>query len=461
MLALAALLLFVRSVTVIAYRDTLYYYGMVAHQFGIAEAAFEGHWFSHDAVRSGEALSTANREERFVPIEQWSRLAGSGQYSTFPAADLPGLGYLIAFTSRLSGSLTTRYAMAVQVGVETASILLFVWCVALTFGDRTAWLTGLVYALGYPFIWPLASQPMRDVFILGFYSTLVAAVFVFRRSVGPAPLVLASALLAGGSILLWIRPHGYYFNLLLVPFERLRSVRSRVVFATLLVVVPWLVFGRPLRDFNVRHYGVSSTDAIGRTLWEHMGIVKNNPYGFVLRDEAMLPWIKARYGKDVAYASPEMNRILGDYAREVIRHDPAFYLHSVALSCLEMAKTPLDFVPPFRVVEYSTSRLSVRTYAVAHPGSFVFKVFNRIFLTAFFYGAVLLAIRMPVRSPGRRLELAVLLSPLAFTLLVQALLHAEARYMATGAWVLSLPVGHAIARLLDAYEGRPARTEAP
>jgi hypothetical protein len=462
MLALAVLLLLVRGVTVLAYRDTFYYYGMIAHQFGIAEAALAGHWFSHDAGLSGEALAKANREVRFVPIEEWARLPASGRYSTFPAVDLPGLGYLIAFTSRLAGSLTTRYAMVVQVGLEVASVILFAWCVALVFGDRVAWLTGLVYALAYPFIWPIASLPMRDIFIFGFYSTLLAAVFVLLRRIGPVPLALGAALLACGSLLLWVRPHGYLFNLFVLPLVLLApglSWKSHGTIAAFLVVIPWLVFERPLREFNLRHYRLAETDAIGRTLWEHMGIVKDNPYGFVLRDEAMLPWIKARYGRDVEYGTPEMNRILGDYARRVIREDPIYYFRTVVMSCLEMAKTPLDFVPPFRVVEFSSSGLTLPAFAAAHPGSFVFKAFNRVLLTVFFYGALLLALRMALRHPGRRWELVFLLSPLAFTVLVQALLHAEARYMATGAWVLTLPVGHAIAGLLETQAGRPPRAE--
>ena len=129
LLALAVLLVAVRIATVFAYRDTLYYYGMISHQFGIAEAAYRGHWFAHDGTLSGAALSEAKRQGRYIPLEEWGSLPASGRYSTFPAADLPGLGYLIAFTSRwFDDHLTTRWAMGIQVLVETASVLLFVAC---------------------------------------------------------------------------------------------------------------------------------------------------------------------------------------------------------------------------------------------------------------------------------------------------------------------------------------------
>ena len=168
--ALAVLFLLLRVVTVAAYRDTLYCYGLVSHQFSIAEAAYKGHGFTYDAVLTENASKEANRSGRHIPLEEWARLAGSGEYTAYPAADLPGLGYLIAATSRRFGDrLTTRYAMAIQVSVQLASLLLFAGCVASVFGPRVALLAGLVYVLGYPFIWPLASKPMRDVFLVGFY----------------------------------------------------------------------------------------------------------------------------------------------------------------------------------------------------------------------------------------------------------------------------------------------------
>ena len=108
------------------------------------------------------------------------------------------------------------------------------------------------------------------------------------------------------------------------------------------MLVPWLVFGLPLRRFNLKYYGVADTQAIGRTVWEHMGIVPDNPYGFAMDDAAMLPWIKSHYGRDVEYASPEMNRLLSEYVWTVIRRDPWYFARTVALSCVDMLRTPLD-----------------------------------------------------------------------------------------------------------------------
>jgi hypothetical protein len=443
--AVALLFLVVRALTVFAYSDTLYYYGMIMHQFAIAEASYSGHGFAHDPVLSGGALDEAKRQRRHVPLEEWSRLPRSGRYVTFPAADLPGYGYLIAWTSQAAGGgLTTRYALAVQLLVELLSLIAFALCASRALGERPALASALVYVFAYPFIWPLASLPMRDIFIMGTYSSWIAAVFVFLylpRKAFVAPIV---ALLALGSLLLWVRPHGYYFSVVLLPlvlWSRARSLRARAAFALALVLTPWLVFGLPMREFNLRHYGVADTDALGRTLWQHMGIAQPNPYGFTLPDEGMLPFVREHFGKEVGYASPEMNRLLGDYARRVMREDPLYYLKTVALACREMLKTPVDFVPPFRLVEFASSGLSPLEYARAHPFAFAFKAFNRVFLAAFFYGGLLLALRMARARKDSRLPLAVLLSPLAYAVLVQAATHFESRYMATAAWVLVLPWG--------------------
>lgn len=447
--AIALLFLLVRALTVFAYRDTLYYYGMITHQYAIADAAYSGHGFAHDPVLSGGALAEAKRQGRHIPLEEWSGMPRSGRYVTFPAADLPGLGYLIAWTSRaMGGGLTARHALLVQVLVELLSVLAFALCAARAFGPRVAAASALVYVLAYPFIWPVASLPMRDVFILGTYASWTSAVFLFLYRPTPSSGAGIVALLALGSLLLWVRPHGYYFFLLLLPavlLARGRSLRARAAFALALVLVPWLGFGRPLRSFNLRHYGVAETDALGRTLFQHMGIAQPNPYGFTLPDEGMLPFIRARFGKDVEYASPEMNRLLGDYARRVMREDPLYYLKTVALACREMLKTPLDFVPPFPLVEFASSGLTLLEYARAHPFAFAFKALNRVFLAVFFYGGVLLAVRLARREPQARLALAVLMSPLAYAILVQAATHFESRYMATAAWVLVLPWGWALA----------------
>jgi hypothetical protein len=443
LLLVAAVFVLVRSATLLAYRDTLYYYGMIASQFAIAEAAYAGHAFAQDAVLASAAMDLATREGRFVAIEEWAGLQRSGRYTTFLAQDLPGFGYLIAATSRWFGDhLTTRYAMAAQVSVELASLLIFASCVAAAYGQRTAVLAGLVYSLAYPFVWPIASLPMRDVFVLGTFASFVGACFLFLRARGFWSAAGPGILLTIGSLLLWVRPSGYYFGAavaLPAALAGFKSLRARAAFVALLLLVPWLVFGHPYRLFNLRHYGVADADFLGRVLWAHMGIIEDNPYGFVLKDEALVPWVRGHYGREVEYGSPEMNRLLGDYARRVIREDPGYFLRTLFKRASQIAMTPLDVVPPIRLVEFGTSGRSLAEYARAHPASFAYKLVNRLVLTAFFYGGLALTVWLAKHRRAPWQELAVLMSPLAFTLAVQVLTAFEPRYMATGAWVLVLP----------------------
>jgi hypothetical protein len=465
LLLIAASFLLVRAATIVAYRDTYYYYGMVSGQYGIAQAAYTGHWFAHDPVLSGAAMREAARQRRHIPIEEWSSFQRSGRYTTYPAVDLPGYGYLIAFTSRwFDDHLTARYALAIQVLVELTSLLLFVTCVSLVLGGRTALITGLAYVFAYPFIWAIASQPMRDVFVLLVYATTMAAVFVFLRARGPASWLICGLLLFAGSALLWVRPHGYYYFFFLIPLVALAGRRSRAeraAFVAMLVLVPYLTFGHPFRRFNLRHYGVPETGSVGLALWQQLGIVAGNPYGFAKSDEAMVPWVKAHYGRDVDYASPEMNRLLGEFALRVIREDPGYYLRALAATTLEIAWTPLDIVPPFPLVEYSSSGLTLAEFARAQPGSFAYKVFNRVALTTFFYGALILALLMARRHWSQRLEIAVLLSPFLYTVATQLGVVFTSRYMAAGAWVLVLPIAWGVEQALAARARRAGTLATP
>lgn len=438
------LFLAVRTCTILAYRDTVYFYGMVANQFAIAEAAYKGHSFSWDARLGGAALEETRRSGRFVPLEAWEHLPRSGRYTTFPAEDVPGYGYLISATSRWLGTgLTTVYAMAVQLAAEALGILMFVHAAGRVFGASAAQRAGLLYVLAYPFVWPSASQPMRDVFALPIFSaTVLAACAVTGRS-PTRDLALTTLLIGAGAVLLWVRPSPYYFPLfvaLLLLLGRDRPLGVRLYFAIPALLIPWLVFGLPFRQFNLRHYGVADTDFLGRTLWENMGVVKDNPYGFVLSDDALVPWVQRHYGRSVEYASPEMNRLLGDYAREVVLRDPAYFLKTRLYLVARIAATPLDLIPPFRVVEFRSSGMSVLEYLRAHPGSFAYKALNRVLLTGYFYLGLAAAIVVWRRHPGQRNALLVLLSPLLYTLGTLALTDCEARGMATCAWVLLLPV---------------------
>lgn len=457
LLLVAAALVLVRGATIYAYRDTRYYYGMVANQFAIADSAFHGHGFGFDKALFDGAQRQAAQENRFLPLEEWRNLNGSGHYETFPALDLPGYGYLIAFTSkRLAGELTAAPAQLVQVAVELAAVLAFCFCVARAFSRRVGLLAGMLYVLAYPFIWPVASLPLRDMFVLGTYGAYIAAFFFFLGRRDRWSNLAVAFLIGLASLLLWFRPTAYYYFFFAAPLSLLawsQPLRRRLGMTLASVTVPLLVFALPLRSFNLRHYGMADTDVPGKVLWEAMGIIPN-PYGFVLDDGAVVPWAKSR-GLDDEYGSPALNHALGDYARDVIRKDPWYYVRTVLARCRSILEAPLGVHPfsPSLLFDPSSGAPPGRAAVLWNIGS---TLYGRIF----FFGGCLALLLMLARVASRRLELLVLASPLVYTLATQLFLHFEQRYLATGAWVLVLPLAWGMERAFSATTARMRRARA-
>ncbi|MFH1540164.1 MAG: hypothetical protein ABIH66_14510 [bacterium] len=473
LIVIAILFLCVRGLTVYNYNikhRTYYYYGMVNSQFMIADAAYKGHWFSYELGKN--VMGKANEIEKFIPIEEYKNFEGSGSYVTFPAIDLPGYGYLIAFTSKYFGKeLTSKYAHAIQILMELASLLLFIYCVGLHLGERTSFISGLLYVFCYPFIWPIASQPMRDIFLMPIFAFYIAAFFLFSRAVNIRAYIPVVLLVLAASFLLWFRPSGYYFFFLMSPlclFVKNKSLISRFALFLMTLLIPFLAFGMPFKSFNLRHYGVENTRVIGRGMWEGMGIIKDNPYGFVLDDSALVPWCKEQ-GYDVEYSSPEMNKILADYVVKIIKEDPGYYLKTVLVRMKFIATSQLTFILPFKIVKEGQDDIKLKDYVkhpknlIKHPKGFILRII-RLFLahiygSAFFYTAVILAFLMLFRLKGKRIGLIVLLSPVIFSLASQIPIHFEPRNFAVGAWPLVFPLAWLVDRIIKNREMSPNKTE--
>lgn len=445
----------VRIVTATCYSDTYYYYGMISNQFAIAEAAYHGHWFSEDKALSENVCRVARDGQRFVPVEKYGEYGNSGVYTTFPAQDLPGYGYLIAETSKLfSTHLTSRYAYITQVVTELLSLLLFVFCIERTFGQRTSLIAALLYILCCPFLWPIASLPMRDIFVLGIFACFFAAWYLFKERndvAGYAGIVL---LIGTASLLLWVRPSGYYYFFLVSPlglFITNRTWVQRIAFVLIAVFLPLFIFNLQFKRFNKHYYGTENTDLVGRALWEGMGIVPDNKYGFKLDDAALVSWVKSQ-GYEVKYSSPEMNRVLGQYARKVIREDPGYYARTVLVRTKQILAGPIDVVLPNKTLSIKESGLSLKEFVRAHPYDFVQKILSKIYVFLFFYGSLFLLGLAFFKEREKRLDLLLLTSPFFYTLATQIPLHFEPRYLATGAWVLVLPIAWGINRIIEKRE---------
>lgn len=429
----------VRTLTVWAYgkNATLYYYGQVSGQFAIADAWWHGHAFSEDRALSAAACRAADTEGRFISIEEWPAISRSGVYKTFPAVDLPGYGYLIAWTSRAFGDhLTARYAFAIQILAEGAGVVAFaaatMWLVGIGIGTCA----GLLYSLAFPVIWAQASQPMRDIFAVPIMAAVLLALATFRGKL-KRERVWIPVLLFTAAALLWVRPAAYFMFFFVVPLVVLtpgRSWRERLAAAALFVAIPLVVFGLPQKRFNAKYYGTTNTHFLGRSLWESLGIVTDNPYGFRLDDEALTPWLESR-GHQVEYASVEMNRLLGEYVGEVLRKDPMLFVRALGLRLVSFAKRPLDFTPPRPYPRPGEPEASPLRSAIRDPIGFFYAVCSRTAPLLGWAGMIAVVVWLVARREAWW-EILVLQTPFAYAVGSVMPLNYEPRYGATGAWSL-------------------------
>jgi len=427
---LAILFVLVRIFTISEYQNFYYNYGDYVSQFLLAEAAYHNApSFSVDATLNSAVYNVANKENRYIPLEEWQKYPTSTNYVTFPAVDLPGFAYLITWTSKyFSDHLTSHYAFGIQLIIELFSLLSFVYCISLVFSEPIAFVAGLIYIFAYPFIWPIATQPTRDMFELAVYATPILAFFLFVFKKGNAWWFCSILLLVLTALMLWVRPTGYYYLYLLAPlifFVKHKSFLQKLTFFGLMILIPFSLFGVPFKLFNLKHYGVADTHVIGRGLWEGLGEIKNNPYGFVFDDSALVPFIKNYYHKDVAYASPEMNQLLGDYAITIIKRDPGYYFATVASRLDKLKWNSLDIVSP------EGSHIK-RALAIHN--------FYEKYGSIFFYLAIISMILMFVTQRKKALYLLVLLTPFFYVLLPLLGLQFEQRTLIKAAWVFILPL---------------------
>lgn len=429
----------VRAVTVWAYgkNATLYYYGQVSGQFAIADALWHGHVFAEDRALSAAACRKADAEGRFIPIKEWEALPRSGEYKTFPAVDLPGYGYLIAWTSRAFGErLTARYAFVIQVLAEGAGVVAFSAAVMLLVGSAIGMWAGLLYSLAFPVIWAQASQPMRDIFAVPIMALVLLALAAFRQKHRREKIWIPCLILAAAA-LLWVRPAAYFLFFFVVPLVLTtpeRTWRERLACAAVFVAIPLVVFGLPQKRFNAKYYGTTNTHFLGRSLWEGLGIVKDNPYGLRLDDQALIPWLESQ-GHQVEYASVEMNRLLGEYVGEVLRKDPMLFVRALGLRLVSFAKRPLDFTPPRPYPKPDAPAASLIGAALRDPVGFFYAVCSR---TAPLLGWVGMAAALAWLVLRREDWWAIVTLQTPFLYAVGSVmpLNYEPRYGATGAWSL-------------------------
>ena len=445
-----------------------YHHEMVLYQFLIADAKWHGHDFAYDRNFIGPLVQKSEATHRTIPIEEFDQFERNPHWERFPARDLPGYGYLIYYTSKLFGDkLSSRYAFAIQIGLELASLLLFVSCVSTLLSPGTAFLFALVYLIGFPFIQLIAGQAIRDMFGVFIYALLTwtLSYFAFARKLPRSFYPMAGAIISLSAALLWFRPGAYYYFVLVAGVAVLAFRRrwwERAVFAAAVLVASQVFFSLPFADFNQRHYGVRDTKFIAWGLWGGLGTVKDNPYGFVFGDRDLLAWAKNRIpDPNLQLGDIRINQLAWDYAIGVLKKDPLLFFKAVWARAGMLATTPLSFDYWQSLVWRGPTGLSPWEYIQAHPRDFLhygFRIYGRVF----FYSALACLLGMVIWSYRRGRDpvfLCILTLPLAYHLVQFFLYIPERRHFLSGAWVLCLPLAWALDQALHRLRSRRANVE--
>lgn len=427
-----------------------YYNEMVHYQFTIAEAASKGHFFSRDPLLRKQVVKASEDQKRNIPIEEYKNFPGSGEYETFPAMDLPGYGYLIYYTSKLfGGGLTSRYAFAIQLLCEFLGISLFILSIGMLFPKLPGlplW-SGLTYIIAYPFILNISAQPMRDIFSVFIYGlSLFGVSLILSRGLQKKPLAVLISILCFCSILLWVRPSAYYFFALLscgiLLFFQM-PLKKKLITALLVTLIPWMLFGQPVKQFNLKHYGTENTKFLGWGIWVALGSVKDNPWGFIYGDRDLLKWGREKLNDpSLELGSIKLNEVALDYSLEVISKHPSLYFRGAWERIKLLFTAPLSLDPTYTLAWFRSSGLSFTEYVAKHPVDTLHRLI-KLYGNLFFFvslGALFWMLRTLPRS--EKVALLLLVSPFVYHTLQFVFYVSERRHFTQGAWVLVFPVAY-------------------
>ena len=458
---LVVLFFLVRGTAADQLRGTVHFNGLVLNQFAIAESMDLGRGFAWDQGK----VEREARNSRAITYAQWLALPGTGPYTVFPARDVPGLAWIIHWTNRiLPGPPTDYWAWLLQTLLEAAALMGFLFMTAELWGFGVAFGAGLLYLLGYPYLWSVSFQAMSDGFAIPIYVSVLGFLFILTRRTGGRRFWGMAALLVLGSILLWVRPTPAYFFWMMVPVAlAFRSVplRERLSAAFLLGAVPAFLFWIPYGSFNQNHYGTRETYFLGSQVWEGLGSVGENPYGFKVDDSAMVPWVRARGIPVEVQGDPRMNRELWDYSWSVIRKDPGYYLRNIRVRLGEIIRRPLRVMNPgpespgaVRWGELGWRDLLKR------PWAGLFRVLNWAYFKdecgkgfVWLGGAALLGLL--AIATAQKPFLVLWMAPLFYVMIPQVLIYFEPRYLAVAAWVLVVPISMGLNLILGKWRKKP------
>jgi 4-amino-4-deoxy-L-arabinose transferase-like glycosyltransferase len=363
-----------------------------------------------------------------------SLLAGKGLASPFgtptgPTAFVaPGYPILIAGIFRLFGANSVASAvvvMALQIVFNLITIWLMMRIARTLFNQRTASITGLIWAVSPPLLWMQTIFWDTSLAICLLTGVVAFALHLRARMTNPLWLLLGALcavtalinpamLFALGAIVLWL------------AFQQPTCELRGVLLATLTFAVvfsPW-----PLRNARVFHAFIPLRTTVGFEMW--MG---NRPGATGYLDESLFP----------AFNPQELN----DYKT---RGELGYTAHKSALARQFILDHPATFarLTLTRILRYWLGTGNDK-------GSPIFAL-HAIFTSALGLFGLGLLVRRRRYAPAILFALPLLLFPLPYYIS-----HAEFRYRLGVDTLLSILAAHAIVALASRADRKPQPAPAP
>jgi hypothetical protein len=428
-----------------------YHHEMVVGQFLIADAKWHGYDFSHELNLGKRVIELSENRHATVPIEEFKNIERTYSFSIFPAKDVPGYGYLIAYSSRLLGTeLTSRYAFLVQLLVELIGLVLFTCCISTLLNRNIALTFGLLYLIGFPFLQLISGQPIRDMFgVFGYIIATTAVVYYSTRKhlefKSTITILSMSVVFAG---ILWIRPSAYYFIFLLalyVLFMKGKTLPGKILVIILLIMPSQLIFSNQYKDFNVKYYGTHNTYFLGWGLWIGLGNAKDENYEFVYGDRDFLKWARMRTGDNtLELGDVEINKLGLKHALETLRNDPFLYVRAMYGRVKILIAKPLSLDYWKGYVPRRTNKLSYLDYILNHPRDvihYLIQIYGFVFFWVSMACLLTILITRHCRV-GFDNSFYLLLLPFLYHLCQFIFYVPDPRHFVSGAWILCLPIAY-------------------
>ena len=305
--------------------------GRVISQAEMARNLINGNGLKRNAAFMGE-VSTRQKygteEERLVDLEDVP-LPKEERWVGRSSSDTPGYAFLLAGSWKLFGKKRYIYVQVIQVLIDTFMIFLIFQIGNNFFNWQIGLLAGCFYALYLPQA-RLAVAANRDTWAT--FAVIISLYLLSRMIKNPNRskrwiYYILVGLVIG--LFTWVRPTLAFIPIFIgIALFFKDGIKECLIAVVASMLVVFITFWLPFMITNYRDFGRPFVGPLGQGLWEGMGNVGENKYGFVLDDGKAYEWAKNQ-GCEYEYGTPEYDDFLKEYAIKVIKQDPLFYLSTV------------------------------------------------------------------------------------------------------------------------------------